>query len=97
MNIWPIGIHEHNARGCIGLFAFDPVRAEAGIEVGAVNVDFSANLGEGDDALVAVVLPCFGRDSEQLSRGFGFQPFGIAVGSVAVFNHLREAVELVVE
>ena len=46
------------------------VAAELGIEVGAVDVDFAADLGEGDDALVAVVLPCFGRDSEQLSRGF---------------------------
>ena len=44
--------------------------AEVGIEVGAVDVDFAADLGERDDTLVAVVLPCFGRDSEQLSRGF---------------------------
>lgn len=53
--------------------------AEIGVEVGAVDVDFAAYLREGDDALVAVVLPCLGRDSEQLSRGFGFQPFGVAV------------------
>lgn len=44
--------------------------AEEGVEVGAVDVDFAADLGEGDDALVTVVLPCFGRDTEQLSRGF---------------------------
>ena len=44
--------------------------AEEGIEVGAVDVDFAANLGEGDDELVAIVLPCLGRDSGQLSRGF---------------------------
>ena len=37
---------------------------EEGIEVGAVDVDFATDLGEGDDALVAVVLPRFGRDSE---------------------------------
>ena len=42
--------------------------AEVGIEVGAVDVDFATDLGEGDDSLVAVVLPCFGRDSKQLSR-----------------------------
>ena len=75
----------------------DAVTTEVGIEVGAVDVDFAAYLGEWDDALVAVVLPCLGRDSEQFSRGFGFQPIGIAVGGVAVFNHLSETVELVVE
>lgn len=71
--------------------------AEVGIEVGAVDVDFATDLGERDDALVAVILPCFERDSEQLSRGFGFQPFGITVAGVAVLNHLSESVELVVE
>ena len=70
---------------------------EEGVEVGAVDVDFAAYLGEGDDALVAVILPCFGRDSEQFPGGFGFQPLGAAVGGVAVLDHLREAVELVVE
>ena len=29
------------------------------INIGLVDVDFAANLGEGDEALVAVVLPCF--------------------------------------
>ena len=42
----------------------DAMAAEIGIEVGAVDVDFAANLGEGDDALVTVVLPCFERDSK---------------------------------
>lgn len=55
----------------LGSFHFaDAVAAEEGIEGGAVDVDFAANLGEGDDALVAIVLPCLGRDSGQLSRGF---------------------------
>lgn len=75
----------------------DAVTVEVGAEVGAVDVDFAAYLGEGYDALVAVVLPCFGRDSEQFSRGFGFQPFGVAVGGVAVLDHLGEGVEFVVE
>lgn len=39
--------------------------AEEGIEVGAVDVDFAADLGERYDALVAVVLPCLGRDSKR--------------------------------
>lgn len=30
------------------------------INIGLVDVDFAANLGEGDEALIAVVLPCFG-------------------------------------
>ena len=42
----------------------DAVTTEVGIEVGAVDVNFAADLGEGDDALVAVVLPCFERDSK---------------------------------
>ena len=29
------------------------------INIGLVDVDFAAYLGEGDEALVAVVLPCF--------------------------------------
>ena len=71
--------------------------AEVGVEVGAVDVDFAADLREGDYALVTVVLPCLGRDSEQFSGGIGFQPFGIAVGGVAVLDYLGEAVEFVVE
>lgn len=38
--------------------------SEKGIEVGAVDVDFTADLGEWDEALVAVVLPCLGGDTE---------------------------------
>ena len=29
------------------------------VNIGVVDVDFAANLGERDEALVAVVLPCF--------------------------------------
>lgn len=38
-----------------------PMLAEEGVEVGAVDVDFAADLGEGDEALVAVVLPRLGE------------------------------------
>ena len=48
----------------------DAVAAEVGVEIGAADVDLAADLREGDYALVTVVLPCLGRDSEQLSRGF---------------------------
>ena len=33
------------------------VLSEKGIDIGAVDVDFATDLGEGDEALVAVVLP----------------------------------------
>lgn len=38
-----------------------PMRAEEGVEVGAADVDFATYLGEGDEALVAVVLPRLGE------------------------------------
>lgn len=44
--------------------------AEEGVDVGAGDVDFAGNLGEGDDTLVAVVLSCIGRDSEKFAGGF---------------------------
>lgn len=37
------------------------MRAEEGVEVGAVDVDFAAYLREGDEALIAVVLPRLGE------------------------------------
>ena len=49
--------------------------SEEGVEVGAVDIDFAADLREGDEALVAVVLPGLWRDSEELAGGFGFYPF----------------------
>lgn len=35
----------------------DTVFSEEDVEVGAVDVDFATDLGEGDEALVAVILP----------------------------------------
>lgn len=48
------------------------MHSEEGVEVGAVDVDFATDLGEGDEALVAVVLPCLWRYSKQLAGIFGF-------------------------
>lgn len=48
----------------------DTVFSEEGIEVGAVDVDFAAYLREGDEALVAVVLPRLGGDAKELAGGF---------------------------
>lgn len=57
--------------------------AEEGAEVGAVDVDFAAYLGEGDEALVAIVLPCLGGDAKELAGSFGFYPFATGVIGVA--------------
>ena len=59
------------------------MRAEEGIEVGAADVDFAAYLREGDEALVAVVLPRLGRDAKELAGSFGFYPFATGVIGVA--------------
>lgn len=66
-----VGVHYCSVGECYAVQGGDAVLgAEVGVQVGAVDVNFAADWGEGDDALVAVVRPCFGRDSEQLSRGF---------------------------
>lgn len=57
--------------------------AQEGVEVSAVDVDFATDLGERDEALVAVVLPCLWRYSKQLAGGFGFYPFAAGVIGVA--------------
>ena len=61
----------------------DAMLTEEGVEVGAVDVDFATYLREGDEALVAVVLPCLWRYSKQLAGGFGFYPFAAGVIGVA--------------
>ena len=59
------------------------MRAEEGVEVGAADVDFATYLGEGDEALVAVVLPRLGGDAKEFAGGFGFYPFAAGVIGVA--------------
>ena len=54
------------------------------VEVCAVDIDFAPDLREGDDALIPVVLPCLGRDSEDVASCFGFDPFVPYIVSVAV-------------
>ena len=61
----------------------DTVLAEEGIEVGAVDVDFAAYLREGDEKLVAVVLPRLGGDDEERSSSLGFYPLAAGVVGVA--------------
>lgn len=43
----------------IELLLSNSMLVEEIVNIGLVDVDFAANLGEGDEALVAVVLPCF--------------------------------------
>ena len=64
-------------------YSVDTVLAEEGIEVGAVDVDFATYLREGDETLVAVVLPRLGGYAEELSSSFGFYPFAAGVVGVA--------------
>lgn len=64
-------------------YSVDTMLSEEGVEVGAVDVDFATYLREGDEALVSVVLPCLGRDTEELAGGFGFYPFAAGVIGIA--------------
>lgn len=71
--------------------------AEEGVEVGAVDVDFAANLGEGDETLVSVVLPCLWGDSEKTSCFFGFKPVLAGVTAAILFDHVGETVEFLMQ
>ena len=74
-----------------------PVLAEEGVEVGAADVDFAAYLREGDEALVAVVLPRLGGDAEELAGGFGFYPFAVGVIGVAPGDEVDDLLQHVME
>ena len=50
---------------------------------GAVDVDFAADLGEGDEALVAVVLPRLGGDAKELAPN-------------VIYPRLREVIQVVI-
>ena len=67
--------------------------AEEGVEVGAVDVDFAAYLREGDEALVAVVLPRLGGDAKELAGSFGLYPFAAGVIGVASGNQVDDLLQ----
>ena len=71
--------------------------ADKGIEVGAVDVDFAADLGEGDEALVAVVLPRLWRYPEDFACIFGFYPFAAGVFGVAAGYQVDDLLQRVME
>lgn len=71
--------------------------AEESVEVCAVDVDFAADLREGNDALVAVVLPCLWRDSEDFACIFGFYPFASGVVGVAAGDQVDDLLQRIME
>lgn len=75
--------HNRLPLGRLLFYSLDAVLSEEGIEVGAVDVDFTADLREGDKTLVAVVLPSLWRDSENLAGFVGFNPFAVGIIGVA--------------
>ena len=79
-------------------YSRDAMLSEEGVEVGAADVDFAADLREGDEAVVAVVLPRLGGDAKELAGGFGFYPFAAGVIGVAagyqVDNLLQRGMEV---
>ena len=74
-----------------------PMRAEEGVEVGAVDVDLTTYLREGDEALVAVVLPRLGGDAKELAGLFGFYPFATGVIGVASGDEVDDLLQRVME
>ena len=77
--------------------ATDAMLAEESVEVCAVDVDFAADLREGNDALVAVVLPCLWRDSEDFACIFGFYPFASGVVGVAAGDQVDDLLQRIME
>ena len=75
----------------------DSVLSEECVEVGAVDVDFATDLGEGDETLVAVVLPCLWRYTEQLAGFVGFYPFAVGIIGVASCDQVDDLLQCVME
>lgn len=71
----------------------DSMLSEEGIEVGAVDVDLASDLREGDEALVAVILPRLGGDAKELAGGFGFYPFAAGVVGVATGDEVDDLLQ----
>ena len=71
--------------------------AEEGVEVGAVDVDFATYLGEGDEALVAVVLPRLGRDAEDFADFAGLKPVFAGASNLGFLDYLNETVKFLVQ
>ena len=70
---------------------------EEGIEVGAVDVDFAAYLREGDEPLVAIVLPRLGGDAKELADFVGLKPVFAGASNLGFIDYLNETVEFLVQ
>ena len=68
-----------------------------GVEVGAVDVDFAAYLREGDEALVAVVLPRLGGDAKKFAGFVGFYPFVAGIIGVTPGDEVDDLLQCVME
>ena len=71
----------------------DAMPEEEIVNIGLVDVDFAANLGEGDETLVAIVLPCFWGDAEEFSRFFGFEPVAVRAATLVFLDHVGQSVK----
>lgn len=71
--------------------------AKEGVEVGAVDVDLATYLREGDEALVAVVLPRLRRDAEDFADFVGLKPVLAGTSCPGFIDYLNEAVEFLVQ
>lgn len=71
--------------------------SEEGVEVGAVDVDFAAYLREGDEALVAVILPRLRGDTKELAGCFGFYPFVPQIIGVASGDEVDDSLQGIME
>lgn len=78
-------------------YSVDTMLAEEGIEVGAVDVDFATYLREGDEALVAVILPRLWGDAKEFAGGFGFYPFAAGVIGVASGDEVDDSFQGIME
>ena len=67
------------------------------VNVGAVDVDFATYLREGDEALIAVVLPRLGGDAEKFAGFVGFYPFVAGIIGVASGDEVDDLLQCVME
>ena len=75
----------------------DAMLTEESVEVGAVDVDFAAYLREGDEALIAVVLPRLGGDAEDFADFVGLKPVFAGTSGLGFLDYLNETVEFLVQ
>ena len=78
-------------------YRWDTMLAEEGVEVGAADIDLATYLREGDEALVAAILPRLGGDAKEFAGGFEFYPFAAGVVGVAECYQVDDLFQSVME